>query len=244
VNSVTSDIWSEFNDRNVVRVLDGKQLTYYSQYDPLDSSGIPVVTAPQLLATTDGQCGSWADLLIRVRQVQGIDDPDEYVTFTSSTPGEGFAIKNWSFNASGTSGDPEYPYLNICPLGYADLDEAVAAVYGASSYNWAYAEVTDASGIPGQGTENPASLFGNHQVVIGGIYYDPSYGLLHNSLDDVDATAIDGFFVVRVMQLNESTYDLDLNNDGDTSDTSIPTAVFLFKKNQNGDDLIEQRENR
>lgn len=121
----------------------------------------------------------------------------------------------------------------------------MAAVYGTSSYNWAYAEVTDTNGIPGQGTSNPASLFGNHQVVIGGTYYDPSYGLKHNSLDDIDANAVDGFFVITIKTLDEATYNLDLNGDGDKTDTAVPTAVFLFRKNPSGNDLrILQQEDR
>jgi hypothetical protein len=248
----TAKIWSEFTDR-VVRKVDpttgqptGTQMTYYSSYDPRDSHGVAVCTAPQLLEANDGQCGSWADLLIRIRQVQSIDDPDEYVLFesTSSATGEGFAVKNWTFAATGTSGDPAYPYLNICPLGHGSLAANADAVYGASSYNWAYSEVSDVAGLDGQGTSNPASLFGNHQVMISGEYYDPSYGAKHANLSAIDAAAIDAYFVVRALPLDEAVYGLDLNSDGDMTDAGVPTACFLFRKNTAALDITETRYNR
>jgi hypothetical protein len=248
----TAKIWTEFTDR-IVKKVDpttgqptGNQMTYYLSYNPLDATGNPVCTAPQLLEANDGQCGSWADLLIRIRQVQGIDDPDEYVLFesTSSAAGEGFSVKNWTFAATGTSGDLTYPYLNICPLGHGSLAASVDAVYGTSSYNWAYSEASDASGIAGQGTSNPASLFGNHQVMISGEYYDPSYGLKHANLAAIDAAAIDGYFVVRAVPLDEVTYGLDLNSDGDVTDLGVPTACFLFRKNTAALEITETRYNR
>ena len=249
----TAMIWSEFTDRIVKKVNPdtgqptGTQMTYYADYNPLDSNGVEVCTAPQLLEANDGQCGSWADLLIRVRQVQSIDDPDEYVVFestNSNTNNESFAVKNWTFSGTGTSGNPAYPYLNICPLGNGSLNANANAVYGQNSYNWAYAEASDSAGTEGQGTQNPASLFGNHQVMISGEYYDPSYGLKHASLADIDTNAIDGFFVVAALNLDEATYNLDLNSDGDKTDAAVPTACFLFRKNGTGNELQQQRYNR
>jgi len=242
----TAKIWSEFTDR-VVKKVDpdtgqpiGTQMTYYASYNPLDFNGQSVVTAPQLLEANDGQCGSWADLLIRVRQAQSIDDPDEYVIFGSPNTGVGFAVKNWSFAQNGTSSNATYPYLNICPLGNGSLNANFSAVRGANSYNWAYAEVTDSSGIEGQGTTNPASLFGNHQVMISGQFYDPSYGILHAALADIDTNAVDGYFILSTENLNEATYGLDLNSDGDQTDVAVPTACYLFRKNPAGNNLVIQ----
>lgn len=98
--------------------------------------------------------------------------------------------------------------------------------------------MSDASGIEGQGTTNPASLFGNHQVMISGQFYDPSYGVLHATLADIDATAVDGYFILSIENLDEVTYGLDLNSDGDESDLAVPTACYLFRKNPAGNDLI------
>lgn len=113
-----------------------------------------------------------------MRKVQGIDEPNEYwVTLKPGphpTPGVpsplGFIVKNWTFPSVGSSGWQAYPYLNIpgVPLRKHTF------------YDWKFADAKDAPGIPGQGNDNPASLFEKHFVVlIDGVYYDPSYGVTH-----------------------------------------------------------------
>jgi hypothetical protein len=244
--AATAKIWSEFTDR-IVRKVDpgtglpnGIQMTYYANFNPLDANGVGVHTAPQLLATKDGQCGAWAELLIRIRQIQGINDQDEYLTIRASDQNEGIAIKNWTFTGNGTSGNATYPYLNICPLGQGSIEASWNAVRGTTSYNWAYAEVNDAAGVEGQGTQNPASLFDNHQVMMGGQLYDPSYGTVHPTLPDMDSNAVDGYYILRELNLDEATYGLDLNADGDQTDLAVPTACYLFRKNPAEADLTLQ----
>jgi hypothetical protein len=232
-NGATTKIWNEFTDR-VVKRIDGTQMTYYNSYLCVNTD------AAALLQYGDGQCGAWADLLIRVRQIQGMNDSNEYRFFFSNKgPSvESFAVKDWTFHGAGTSGDTEYPYLNILPIGDPD------SYIGQASYNFAYAEVTDDSGIPGQGNPNPASLFNNHQVMVSGEYYDPSYGVKRPTLADIDSNAIAGFYKVAEILLNENSYNLDLNQDGDKVDTSVPTYVFLFRKNPTGNNLSEQAQDR
>lgn len=228
----TDKIWSEFTDRDVRRV-DGTRLTYYASYTCAN------VTTASLLANGDGQCGAWAKFFIDMRKVQGLDDPNEYVIFRPiPQPGipqylVGFVVKNWTFVGLGSSGYTTYPYLNIPD----------STLVGATSYNWRFAEVTDAVGIPGQGTSNPASLFNNHQVVISGEYYDPSYGVKHATLQDIDDNAIDGFYISGYYPVDEPTVNLDLNSDGDKVDVQVNTAVMLFRKNPAGLDIWEQRVN-
>lgn len=113
-----------------------------------------------------------------------------------------------------------------------------------NAYNFAYAEVTDDNGIPGQGNPNPASLFNNHQVVMSGEYYDPSYGVKRATLADIDSNAIAGFYKFAQIPLNEADYNLDLNQDGDKMDAGVLTYVFLFRKNPAGNDLSEQSQDR
>ena len=108
----------------------------------------------------------------------------------------------------------------------------------------------------------------NHQVVISGEYYDPSYGIKHGSLTDIDDNAIDGYYFIfppipidesnlnidfngdgdktdyyNGWPVDEPTVNLDVNGDGDKLDTNLgyPGAVYLFMKNPSGLDLIEQR---
>lgn len=59
-------------------------------------------------------------------------------------------------------------------------------------------EVTDQAELPGQGNNNPASLFNNHQFVVflvGGTlkYFDPSYGVQYSGEADFDSK-LSGFF--------------------------------------------------
>ncbi len=171
------------------------------------------VTTADLLAKGDGQCGAWAKLFIDMRKVQGIDDLNEYVIFEPIID-DGFIVKNWSFSGPGSSGIASHPYLNI-------PDSPIVLP---TSYNWKFAEVNDEPGIPGQGNPNPASLFSNHQVVISGQYYDPSYGLKHASLEEIDDNAIDGFYRgPGLLPVDEPAVNLDLNGDGDKTDLGVKT---------------------
>jgi hypothetical protein len=229
--NTTAKIWQEFTDRDVRRV-DGLQLTYYTSY--LCS----YITTADLLTHGDGQCGAWAKLFLDMRKVQGIADTDEYVIFLPIPPPGipqeyvGFIVKNWTFTGVGSSGHTNYPYFNLPDNPFI----------GTSSYNWRFAEVNEANGIPGQGNPNPASMFNNHQVVISGEYYDPSYGVKYQSLDDIDDTAIAGYYLGPVLYpVDEPVVDLDLNGNGNKTDLQIDTPVILFRKNPVGLDLHELR---
>ena len=232
-SNTTEAIWNEFTDRDVRRV-DGVQLTYYASYTCGN------VNTADLLKYGDGQCGAWASIFIDMRKVQGIDDTDEYVIFRPIPPlgipqdYVGFLVKNWTFTGNGSSGHATHPYLNLPD----------SPLVGATSYNWKFAEVNDATGIPGQGNANPASLFNNHQVVISGRYYDPSYGVQHASLQDIDDNAIEGFHIGPVLYpVDEPVVNLDLNGDGDKTDMQIDTGVYLIRKNAAGLDIWEQKYN-
>jgi len=223
---VTDAIFGDFASRNVKRV-DGTQLTYYHVYTT------PVTTTAGLLSTGDGECGSWTSLFLDIRKAQGITDTSDYVKIEAIT-GDGFIVNNWTFSGSGNSGDTDYPYLNlpVTPLSTAFI--------GTSSYNWLYAEVTDATGIPGEGNANPASWFENHQMAyVNGQYYDPSYGIKHPDLADIQ-TSLAGFYLgPGSYPVNEATVNLDLNGNGNKTDTGVSTTVILFTKTPSTLNLIQ-----
>ena len=232
VQNCTAKIWNEFTDRDVRRV-DGARLTYYKSYRCTNT------TTKGLLASCDGQCGAWAKLFIDIRKVQGIDDKDEYVVFSPIPPQGvsrdyvGFLVKNWTFSGTGRSGYSDYPYLNVL----SDTD-----FISSTEYQWKYSDVSDATGIAGQGNENPASLFNNHQVVIDGKYYDPSYGVQYSSLEELEDRSIDGFYVGPVrLPVDEPVVGCDLNNDGDTADLNVDANVLLIRKNKPGLEIREDR---
>ncbi|HJR08477.1 MAG TPA: hypothetical protein VJ842_14545 [Pyrinomonadaceae bacterium] len=235
VEQATAAIWGEFTDRNVKRValadpdvgnVAEKQLTYYASYQTVN------LHTATLLANGDGQCSSWAKLFIDMLKSQGIENQNEYRLIQPlNTNAAGFLVKNWTYIGSGLSNYPAtFPYLNL----------PAADVIGTTSYNWRFAEVVDAAGVAGQGTVNPASLFSNHQIVyIGGQYYDPSYGLTYASLSDFKTTALDGFYIAILNSVDEPTVNLDLNEDGDMTDTGVQTNVVVIRRNLDGINLEE-----
>lgn len=103
-------------------------------------------------------------------------------------------VKTWSFTGTGTSGNVDFPYTNAFP--------ASGNIVGSTQYNWgAPEEVSYTAGTVGQNNSKPASLFNNHQIIRhGSVYYDPSYGIQHNSLQSID-DSLSGFFKMGAIAL-------------------------------------------
>ena len=226
-STVTDAIWNEFKDRIVKRV-DGVQLTYYN------SKHCDNKTTSTLLEFGDGQCGAWARFFIDVRKVQGIDDMGDYVTFIP-IQADGIYVKNCRFEGSGSNSTHEFPYINI-PNG----------PHNGSTRNissWRFQDVIDEPGIPGQGNPDPHPMFESHQLVfIEGKYYDPSYGLTFDSLQAID-DSIGAFYWIGKGQVHEPMVGLDLNNNGNKTDSAVYTDIVAFKKNPRGLDLDVGRTN-
>lgn len=230
---VISDIWSLFPGLTIKRK-DGTPLKYYETF-----SGGSCFTTGGLLAMGQGQCSAFASLFLDLLKAQGIatttDGKDikyAVVQYKGDTTNGGFLVKNWSFNGAGVSGVAAYPYLNLPPLDGSSF-------VGANSYKWGYADVTDVAGVPGQNSANPASFFNNHQIVkIGTAYYDPSYGLTYTSLKDMEAQAIAGYYLFKNTPVDEAKVNLDLNGDGNKTDT-VTVPAFLIKKSAGNDELTE-----
>ena len=55
-------------------------------------------------------------------------------------------------------------------------------------------EVNKVPGIPAQGNADPLAMFGDHAVAfMTGKYYDPSYGKIYLSLQDMESQAVEGY---------------------------------------------------
>jgi hypothetical protein len=172
-DSVVSGIWDGFSGRNVKRK-DGTELTYYASYQT------DTTTVTGLLSNTDGQCGAWASFFQTALAIHGIQS--EYKKFRSNpTFADGFIVKTWSFSGTGDVGS-NFPYTN-------KLHPSLPLV-GTTQYNWGTpAEVTYTEGNPGQNNSMPASFFNNHQLIkYGNKYYDPSYGVIYESVQKIDET--------------------------------------------------------
>ena len=153
-------IWAEFADLHVEDV-DGNVLGYYR--DVLCASQCTVYDAQGLVIHHNGQCGSWADLMMKCLDTQGITGSTFVTIEPINTSWLGILVNNYLFAGSGTSGCSSFPYKLNSPCD--------------GPYWPGGAECTDADGVPGQDNPNPASYFGRHFIVlINGKFYDPSYG--------------------------------------------------------------------
>jgi hypothetical protein len=229
-STVADAVWNEFKDRIVKRV-DGVQLTYYN------SKNCPNSSTSALLEFGDGQCGAWAKFFLDVRKVQGIDDVGDYVTFQPNhfELASGFYVNKCKFIGTGSNSTVYFPYINI-PTG----------PHNGSTKNissWKFQEVFDEQVIAGQGNPDPHPMFENHQLVfIEGQYYDPSYGVTFDSLQAID-DSIGAFYWIGKGPVHEPMVGLDLNNNGNKTDSGVRTDIVAFKKNPTGLNLDERRTN-
>jgi len=156
----TSDQWN--------RVL------YY--YKPGTNRNQNGTTFIQMISSDNGSgtCEAWAALLYYAGIINGANALRYTFTVYDNTRSKTvnlFAISNWHFPASGSSDDPELPYL-INANANASL--VIDNTYG---------DVTNLEGIAGQGSTSPSlKLFPAHVTVAvastggSGMILDPSYG--------------------------------------------------------------------
>jgi hypothetical protein len=231
-DGVFQSVWQYFSTRNIK---DKKErgLSYYG--DPFTA----VYEVKDLLRDRTGQCGSFAHLFLDILYAQGINTRTgrgNYVFFEmlgqSRNPDYGFFVKNWSFGATKTSGDAEFPYQNVPFAAKTTTGEIEDFIRSADkSYNWIGSpEVTDQEGVPGQNNSNPSSNFNNHQLVFyKGKFYDPSYGLSYANETELSEKAIDGFYKKVKVDKSEQDVDIDLDSDGTKSSVKKKYPVYFIK---------------
>jgi IPT/TIG domain-containing protein len=227
-------IWGKFALRQIYKADDTTQLKYYH---PKDTQN---VYPSELIAAGNGQCGSFARLLIDSLRVHGIST----ATFpiVESAISGGFLVKVWTFTTlPGKSGDSSFPYLNVIR---DQIAIRIEETFNSAVHSYSYAQAKDEPGFPGQGSPDPSSIFGNHQFVqYNGKWYDPSYGSTYpgttitERLASVEA-ALDGLSELRLMTISEASIDTDLNGNGTKTDVlpdiyclvtnKKPTTAFLI----------------
>jgi hypothetical protein len=217
---------SYYSTHHVLRA-DGLPLKYYGSWD-LNQNQTTNSTAG-LLFSTDGTCVSWSKLFIDVLKAQGMWSVKNYVPIKSVGMPDGFYVKTWDKvnpNSSGSSGNIEFPYLNI----WGSLNKP----HENNNYKWFSCsnpkspEVIEIIQLEGQNNTKPLSRFEFHRLVLMyGIYFDPSYGITYSNTtpfsEQMDA-AISSFYKVysvsqgsgkadKVM-MNPSGIDIDCDNLG------------------------------
>ena len=201
-------IWNDFTDLSVLRA-DGEPMKYYG------TSGTLAWNLPDIVKTANGACTAWTEFFLAILKVQGFTQVNnEYMIYPHATETEcgtidRFLVKNFSFGTAS----------NACSdMPYTD-------VYNAFWTTFLYADVTNSSGIPGQSSTDPDAIFAGHVMAyVNGKIYDPSYGVIHASLAEIQSDDIAGYAVSG--DATESDLGIDVNADGDI-DTS-PTYSVLY----------------
>ena len=146
-------IFGEFTDRDVRRLSDNAQMTYWADVDHDGDADMGARQTEDLMQSADanGNCEAWSALLRDCLRAQGIGA--DRIRGLPVLPDKYILVKNWQINEP-PSGSGAYPYI-----------------VGTDAF--------DLSGIPGQGNPNPPGSFTGHWITFtscNNAYYDPSYG--------------------------------------------------------------------
>lgn len=179
----------------------------------------------------NGQCTTFAALFIRMLHVHGIDYANELV-LAEATASDGFFVKQWTpVPGAGKSGNPNYPYLNV-PNGNWPYANVLTDLH-----DWKFYQVADATGLPGQNSSDPNSIFGRHvfvRIADAGqnvTYYDPSYGVTYAS-KDAFAAVLSHYFLCDDLILDEAVIGIDLDGDPATTNRAYKADnCHLLKAN-------------
>ena len=182
-DQVLDRVWAKFRTKSIRRVSDNGLLTYYGfldmngnavwddgiDLDFNDPDRCVITSASGLVKARNGQCYSWADFFLQVLRAQGLDEingrASRIVEVRAVAPRLAFAVKSWE--ASGT----------LSSWRIASSNAGLAGENVVRPLQNGFAQ--DLMGTVGQGNSpNPPSHFCNHFLaLVGGRYYDPSYGV-------------------------------------------------------------------
>ncbi len=242
-DAIVNAIWNNAFSSRAVTSKSGAPLHYYQNYltGVTDTAG--------LLASGDGQCGSWVHLIQGVLGAQGITSVGVTIKLLDDNPKSGFLIKNWQFgtpNASSVVASPDYGAVEA-QYPYVDVAEGAGSFYSGivnathNGYNFSYSGVADLSGVAGQSNSNPFSVFNNHQVLEytypnnQTFWFDPSYGNVYSGsttearLADFQSQCVAGFYAaVDGVTVNQSYLT------GDDHGTGQLARTVLFIKPNDG----------
>jgi hypothetical protein len=241
-SDIFTNLWQLFNSStnrvdnnyNLLR-RDGASLVYYKTFDPLSRNSF------ELIKNLDGQCFAFTSLLLHLCRIQGINYDDAAVTVLPELnpvqecggnmsnlvqSDAKFMVANWKFKEPLCRTDcNKFPFVATYDLQYRVLPYVI----NPNRYYFAYTEVDDKEGAAGQNSSNPTSYFQSHALIkLNNIIYDPSYGNIYNSLQDL-RNYISGWAYER-QNVTESYLGRDLNNNGNLNDSF--NALFIASEIQ------------
>jgi hypothetical protein len=237
---VADAIWGEYTDRVVQRrelnpvsgqvAHFGSNLQYYPPWslatDDLFAEDLfdkfwnqcQVWDTANILKTTMGRCGGWAQFMEDSFKTQGIPAKSQGLGqlpgFTTGPAGSQFMlIKNWTFGTP--SGAGNFPYL----MEVQELSKGTTQL----GLLFLKKEFDDAPGAPGQSNPNPPGWFnvGDHSIVAyKGKIYDPSYGTgPFDNFKQWEKASLDGYGK-KVSQVEETL----------PEGTTRKTVIFAVRK--------------
>ena len=179
-SEAVSNSWSQLSGHNFT-TWDGKKLYYYKDGEGWNS---PTYIS-QLLNTGNGNCIAWRNLFRHALKVNGVNSDYIYIQATSWR--NYFIVGDWTFGTASFTNTPPYNWkLQFATTNVDMVPRPPGDVYG---------DLTSLTNIPGQNTAPPSEkVFGNHRMArYNGVYYDPSYGVTHASINSFVDAAIDGY---------------------------------------------------
>ena len=167
-------LWAKFSALTV-KTWNDLELYYYKS-NVVWADG--ATTVPELLASKNGQCGSWNQLLEEAIKINGLTNSQPIKVTT--TNGNGFLVKDWSWVDPPHTNHPAFG--DLYDFAYATTNAAAAVTMVPVPTDALYGEVTYLGGS-GQNNIWPAEArFGSHYILLrDGVYYDPSYGSTYTS---------------------------------------------------------------
>lgn len=232
---IISSLKTKFNTLSIWSADANRLISYYKNWD-IQLGPSRSVNTVQLLNKADSQCGGWLRFFLEMLKVQGVTystvntDHFFFKPQPSSSGANRLFIKNWSFNTGSLSDYAPDPFDYVFIEG--------ADFYEGNKYNWVYADGEDTDGNDGQGNNSyPVSIFENHQLtLVGGTFYDPSYGLEYSvlaGLDGIETALVAGYAKIIVRQFNELDEGIDFNQDGEIEDISVEKMMHVVSTELN-----------
>ncbi|MEN7547885.1 hypothetical protein AAG747_08195 [Rapidithrix thailandica] len=208
------------------------QLSYYHYYD--DKFDLPS-RAKELLETNKGDCTAFSELLNHCFAYQGFYSNVHRIILDEDKAGNaisGTLIKGWKFpEEGGSSRDSGYPFVSFVKKGREYNDSCYDRKGNYYFDKKLIVEVTrDCEGIDhlkGHNNPCPPGDFSQHDVVVyDKVWYDPSYGQIHDSREAWEKASIAGYY--RMINYDEKKNNL---KKGDPESFKLRSYWAIQKKN-------------
>jgi hypothetical protein len=245
-STIFGNIWKLFDasnqsiapNLNLMR-RDGTPLIYYKTFYSWATSSF------NLIKTGEGICFAFTSLAIDLCTIQGAYEnnynlrlnifPDNYSMQACSNQNpvlesndKQFLIPHWKFETNKCTVDcPKFPFVNAFPDGIN------SQLISNNSYAFLYSEVkkTSNGGIYGQNSLTPLALFWTHSLMkMNGKFYDASYGVVYNSIEEVQRKLAGWGYIRR--SVTEAFLRRDINNNGIINPNEKYNILFTSNDNQ------------